>query len=55
MEIREYVDLQDMIAQAKLVEADCIAENDDNFDTGLTRGMIQRTNIQPFLDRKSVV
>ena len=49
MEIREYVDLQDMISQAKFVEAGCITESDDNFETGLTRGMIQRTNIQLFL------
>ena len=51
MEIWEYVNLQDTISQAKLVVANCIAENDDNFDTGLTQAMIQCTNIQLFLLR----
>ena len=44
MDICEYVDLQDMISQAKLVEGNCIAENDNNFDTGLTRRIIQHPN-----------
>ena len=42
MEIREYLDLADIITQAKLVEADCINELSEEFDSGLTKGMFKR-------------
>ena len=49
MEICKYVDLQNMIYEAKLVEADCIAENDDSFEKGLTKGMNQHPKAKSFL------
>ena len=41
MEIREYLDLADIITQAKLVEADCIHELSEEFNSGLTKGMFK--------------
>ena len=41
MEIREYLDLADIITQAKLVEADCINELSEEFNLGLTKGMFK--------------
>ena len=42
LEIRDDTDVQDMLLQAKRVEADCITDINDGFNSGLTKGMLHR-------------
>ena len=49
LEIRTYADLNDMIEQAKLVEADFINQSSSEYSEGLTKGMLQPVNTSALL------
>ena len=49
LEIRTYADLNDMIEQAKLVEADFINQSSSEYSEGLTKGMLQPANTSALL------